>query len=122
MPVQQFAMSLNRRDHAGHHTLAAEQPLCFRLETRPGTGREFTQQLAIESCVTSQTPGGHTTCRWATGEQTSLATCSAVSNVRFCWYEGHVQCCWQEKATNISCLQSGQRTRAMPFCRSSHLR
>ena len=50
-------MSLNRRDHAGHHILAAEQPLCFHLETRPGTGRKFTQQLAIESRVNSQTPG-----------------------------------------------------------------
>ena len=57
MPVQEFAVSLNRRNHAGHHILAAEQPLRFRLQTRPGTGREFTQKLAIESRVNSQTPG-----------------------------------------------------------------
>jgi len=30
--------------------------------------------------------------------------------------------CLQEKATNISCLQSGQRTRAKPSCRSPHFR
>ena len=57
MLVQKFAMSLNRPDHAGHHILTSEQALCFRLETRPGTGREFTQKLAIESRVNSQTPG-----------------------------------------------------------------
>ena len=34
-----------------------EQPPGFRLEARPGTGREFTQQLAIEARVNSQTPG-----------------------------------------------------------------
>ena len=33
-----------------------------------------------------------------------------------------MQRCLQEKATNISCLQSGQRTRANPSCRSPHLR
>ena len=57
MPVQEFAMSLNRRDHAGHHILTSELALCFRLEARPGTGREFTQQLAIEARVNSQTLG-----------------------------------------------------------------
>ena len=34
--------------------------------------------------------------------QTSSATCSAVSKVRFWWQEGQVQRCLQEKATNIS--------------------
>jgi len=33
-----------------------------------------------------------------------------------------VQRCLQEKATNISWWQSGQRTRAKPSCRSPHLR
>ena len=50
-------MSLNRRNHAGHHILATEQANRFRLETRPGRGREFTQQLAIEASVHSQTLG-----------------------------------------------------------------
>jgi hypothetical protein len=37
---------------------------------------------------------------------------SAVSSARFWWQEGQVQRCLQEKATNISCWQSGQRMRA----------
>ncbi len=57
MPVQKFAMCLNRSDHAGHHILAPEQATRFRLEARPGTGREFTQQLAIEPGVQSKTLG-----------------------------------------------------------------
>jgi len=57
MPVQELAVSLNCRNHAGHHILASEQPLCFHLEARPGTGREFTQQLAVEASVNSQTLG-----------------------------------------------------------------
>lgn len=37
--------------------MAPEQALGFRLEACPGTGREFPQQSAIESCVNSQTFG-----------------------------------------------------------------
>ena len=33
-----------------------------------------------------------------------------------------MQRCLQEKATNISRWQSGQRTRAKPCCRSPHFR
>jgi hypothetical protein len=33
-----------------------------------------------------------------------------------------MQRCLQEKATNISWWQSGQRTRAKPSCRSPHFR
>jgi len=50
MPVQEFAMSLNRRNHARYHILAPEQALCFRLETPtiaarqcPGARRKFAQ-------------------------------------------------------------------------------
>jgi len=57
MPMQKFAMSLNRPDHAGHHILAPQQPLGFRLETRPGTRGKLAQQLAIEPGVNSQTLG-----------------------------------------------------------------
>jgi len=64
MPVQNFAMCLNRSDHAGHHTgtvaerwSATEQANHLGLEARPGTGRELAQQLAIEPGVQSQTPG-----------------------------------------------------------------
>ena len=41
----------------------------------------------------------NTTCRCATGRQTSSATWIAVSKVRFWWQDGHVQRCLQEKAT-----------------------
>ena len=74
------------------------------------------------ACSRSRLGMVKTTCRCATGEQTSSATCRAVSNVRFWWQEGQVQRCLQEKATNISWRQSGQRTRAKPSCRSPHLR
>ena len=49
LPVQQFAMCLNRRNHAGHQILAPQQACGFRLEARPGTGRKFAQQLAIKA-------------------------------------------------------------------------
>ena len=49
MPVQEFAMSLNRGDHARHDILVTEQANRFRLQALPGTGREFTQQLAIRN-------------------------------------------------------------------------
>ena len=57
MPVQKLVVRLNRCDHAGHHILESEQPPGFRLEARPGTGRKFTQQLAIEARMHSQTLG-----------------------------------------------------------------
>ena len=57
MPVQELAMRLNRRDHAGYHILAPQQPPDFRLETRPRTTRKFTQQPAIEPRVNSQPLG-----------------------------------------------------------------
>jgi len=55
--VQKLAMRLNRRDHTGYRIVAPEQALCFRLQTRPGTGRELAQQPAIEARVNSQTFG-----------------------------------------------------------------
>ena len=55
--MQKFAMSLNRGDHPGHHVLAPEQALCFRLEAGPGTRGKFDQQLAIEASMHSQTFG-----------------------------------------------------------------
>ena len=50
-----------------------------------------------------------TTCRCATGRQTSSATWIAVSNARFWWQDG--------QAGTVA-----QRTRANPSCRSPHLR
>lgn len=55
MPMQKFAMRLNRPDHTGHDILAPEHALCFGLETGPRTGREFAKQLAIEPSVQSKT-------------------------------------------------------------------
>ena len=57
MPVQELAVRLNRPDHAGYDIVAHQQPPGFRLQTRPDTGREFTQQLVIEARVHSQTFG-----------------------------------------------------------------
>ena len=74
------------------------------------------------ACSRSRFGMVNTTCRCATGKQTSSATCRAVSNARFWWQRRARARCLQEKATNISCRQSGQRTRAKPSCRSPHLR
>ena len=57
MPVQELAVRLNRRDHAGYDIVAPQQPSGFRLQTRPRTRRKFPQQPAIEACVNSQTFG-----------------------------------------------------------------
>jgi len=57
VPMQKFAMCLDRPDHPGHHIRALEQPLCFRFEAGPGTRGEFAQQLAIELGVQSKTLG-----------------------------------------------------------------
>ena len=110
MPVQNFAMCLNRSDHAGHHILAPEQETRFRLEARPGTGREFTQQLAIEPGVQSKTLGNG---------QDDLPMCDRKTDIFgnvhrgqqrpllvTGWAGGHRRAamvgCLQEKATNIS--------------------
>ncbi|NLF06408.1 MAG: hypothetical protein GX594_00285 [Pirellulaceae bacterium] len=55
MPVQQFAVSLDGRDHAGQHVVAAEQPPRFRPDACPRTRAQLAQQLAVESGVQSQT-------------------------------------------------------------------
>ena len=55
--MEQLAESLDRRDHAGHDILSAQQALDFRLDALPGATREFAQELAIESCVNSQSLG-----------------------------------------------------------------
>ena len=115
-------MCLNRRDHAGHHILTSEQPPGFRLETRPGTGRKFTQQLAIEARVNSQTFGDR---------QHDLAMgdgrADLVGNVQ----RGQQRALLVARGTRAALLagegdehlmQSGQRTRANPSCRSPHLR
>ncbi len=77
---------------------------------------ELAQQLAIEAGVQPQAFGdGQDDLPVRRREQqTSSATWMAVSRARFWWQEGQVQRCLQEKATNISCWQSGQRTRAKP--------
>ena len=57
VPVQQFAVGLDRGDHAGHHVLAAEQASDFGLDARPGARAELAQQLAIEAGVQPQALG-----------------------------------------------------------------
>jgi len=84
MPVQEFAVGLDRDDHARQGVPSPEQAADFRLDAPPRTGGELAEQLAVEAGVQPQPlRDGHTTCRWATGEQTSSATCRAVSNARF---------------------------------------
>ena len=53
MPMQKFAMRLNRPDHAGHHILAPAQPPGFGLEAGPGTRGKLAQQPAVEAGVNS---------------------------------------------------------------------
>jgi len=55
--MKQFPMSLDRRNHPGHHILWPEQANRFRLEARPRARRELAQQLPIEPSVQSQTLG-----------------------------------------------------------------
>lgn len=52
-----LAVRLNRPDHAWYDIVAPQQPADFLLQTRPRTGRKFTQQLAIDACVYSQKLG-----------------------------------------------------------------
>ena len=51
MPVKKFAISLNRRYHAGQHVVATQQAPGFGLESRPSARRAFTQPLAISAGV-----------------------------------------------------------------------
>ena len=57
VPMQKFAMGLNRPDHPRHDILPTEQAPGFRLEAGPGTRGKFAQQLAIEAGVHSKTLG-----------------------------------------------------------------
>ena len=41
----------------------------------------------------------NTTCRWATGEQTSSTMRCALSSVHFWWHKGHIQRCLPKWAT-----------------------
>ena len=51
------AVSLDRRDHAGHDIVPTQQASDFGLKARPGAGAEFAQQLPVEAGVQSQTLG-----------------------------------------------------------------
>ena len=86
--MQEGSERLDRRDHAGHDILTSEQAPGFRLEARPGTAREFTQQLAIEARVNSQTLGDG---------QDDLSMCHGRADS--CWLWGRVDAanagvCW----------------------------
>ena len=57
MQVKEFTMSLDRRNHSGHHILPTEHAFRLGIEARPRAGREFAQQLPIEAGEQSQTLG-----------------------------------------------------------------
>ena len=52
MPVQEFAVRLNRRNHARDHVVGTQKPPDFRLDAGPGTVRQFAQQADVERCLT----------------------------------------------------------------------
>ena len=102
-------MSLDRRNHAGHHILAPSSVNRFGLDARPGTGGEFAQQLAIETCVNSQTLGdGKNHLSVPDGKTNIFGDVDACQQRPFLvagWAGGHRRAamvgCLQEKATNI---------------------
>jgi hypothetical protein len=57
MPMQEFSVSLDGGDHAGHDIVPTQQASDFRLDAGPRAVSEFAQQLPIEACVDSQTLG-----------------------------------------------------------------
>ena len=93
--MQELAVRLNRPDHAGHDAgtvaerwSAVQQKSDFRLDTSPDAVSELSQQTPVEAgrlrskraCSLSRLGIVSTTCRCATGAQTSLVTWMAVSN------------------------------------------
>ena len=136
--MQKFAMSLNHRNHAGHHVLAPQQPPSFRLETRPSTGREFPQQLAIEASVNAQTlrdgqddlsMGDRRADVFGNvqrGQQRAFLVARGTRGHRRAAMVGPVAGESDEPGTMFACMVGAysrtQRTRAKPPCRSPHLR
>ena len=117
MPVQQRAVRLDGGGHAGRHIVAAEQAADFVADARPGRSRELAQQAAVEAGMQPQALGDgqdHLPVR-RRANRPLRRRASLSSSARFWWHEGQVQRCLQEKATNISCWQSPQRTRAKPW-------
>ncbi len=57
MPVQNLAKRLNRRDHAGHDIVSAQQTANFCPDAVPGTVSQLSQQPAIKPRVHAQTFG-----------------------------------------------------------------
>jgi hypothetical protein len=97
MPMKEFPVRLDGRDHARYHIMTTEEALGLGLQAGPRAERELAQQLPIKAGVESETLGMvNTTCRCATARQTFWATWMAVSKLRFWWQEGQVERCLHE--------------------------
>ncbi len=57
IPMEQLSKRLDGRNHAGNHIHSPQHALNFGLDAHPGAGGKFAQQLAIKTCVNSQTLG-----------------------------------------------------------------
>ena len=54
---KKLSKRLDGRNHAGHDILSMQHAPDFGLDAIPSAGGKFAQQLAIETCVNSQTLG-----------------------------------------------------------------
>ena len=57
IPMEQLSKRLDGPNHAGNHIHSPQHALNFGLDAHPGAGGKFAQQLAIKTCVNSQTLG-----------------------------------------------------------------
>ena len=123
VPVQQFPVGLDRHDHPGQGGLAAQLTADLVRTHRQAQPASLPSSLRSKrACSRKRLGMVSTTCRCATGKQTSSATWRAATSARFWWQLGQAQRCLQEKATKNSWRQSGQRTRAKPSARSPQRR
>ena len=57
IPMEQLPKRLDGRNHAGHDIRQVQHAPDFGLDAIPSAGGKFVQELAIETCVNSQTFG-----------------------------------------------------------------
>jgi hypothetical protein len=57
MPMKEFPVRLDGRDHARYHIMTSEEALGFGLQAGPRAERELAQQLPIKAGVESETLG-----------------------------------------------------------------
>jgi len=112
--VDELPEGLDAGDGARDHVLAIKHGamnLANRLPRGPGEIPEQRPVVAEEDPEPLRDGENLSACgthrqaswRWATGAQTSSATCMAMSRVRFWWQLGHKHRLRHENATNISC-------------------